>query len=109
MKMFIPGETVHHQFTVPFSPSNISKVIVTYRQNGNIVLVKNVTSSSIQNGPLTGSAIVAVALTQEESLLFEDNSDYWVQINLRTISGHRAASKEIKDSTGPQHYKKVIS
>ena len=107
--MFIPGETVNHQFTVPFQPSNISKAVVTYKQNGNIVLVKNVTSSSIRNGPVTGSAIIAVALTQEESLMFEDESEYCVQVNLRTTSGARAASKEMRDTTGPQHYKKVIS
>ena len=41
--MFYPGETITHSFTVPFVPEDIVKVIVTYKQKGRVVVVKEKT------------------------------------------------------------------
>ena len=51
---------------------------------------------------------ILYALTQDESLLFKDNANFMIQINVLTLDGSRYASKEIKDSTGAQHYKEVM-
>lgn len=106
--MFSPGETTVQRFTVPFTPSELSTIIVTYRQDDHIVLIKTITSG-FTAGATAGETAFEIALTQQESLMFKDDSDYYVQINVYTTSGSRATSKEMKDSTGVQHYKKVIS
>ena len=103
--MFIPGETVTHEFLIPFVRTELAKVIVTYKQNNRIVLTKTI--SSFEETAHTESRVV-VSFSQQETLLFDCNSDYTIQLNVFTANGARGACTEFKGSTGVQHYKKVI-
>ena len=42
--MFNPGETLVHEFIIPFIYDTIEKVIVTYKQNDRLILIKEITS-----------------------------------------------------------------
>lgn len=110
--MFSPGETVIHNFVVPFLPTEISLVIVSYKQRGNIVLEKEVASEDIisQNtgsSPFDHTTIVEVELDQEDTLLFEDNVPFTIQVNVMAQST-RHASKELKGESGIQYHREVI-
>lgn len=104
--MFIPGETVTHEFTIPFADTELSKVIVTYKQDNKLVFTKTI--SSFEKITETKTKIVLL-FSQEESLMFTGGIDYTIQLNVYTTRGSRAACTEFKQSTGVQHYKKVIS
>lgn len=99
--MFYPGETIAHTFILPYEKSYISKVIVSYRQSERLVLEKVIASSRAMQELDEGTAIT-VTLAEEESLLFEDNAHYDVQVNVFMSSG-RATSSQIRDWTGLQH------
>ena len=107
--MFIPGETITHEFRIPFASEDIKTIYVTYRQNDQIVLVKKVFPVDIHDvsGDLN---FFQVTLEQNESLLFKNNATFYVQLNvLFNDSKTRAASVELKGTTGRQHYGKVVS
>ena len=42
--MFFPGETITHSFVIPFAANEIDHVILSYKQNGAIILEKTITS-----------------------------------------------------------------
>lgn len=42
--MFHPGETLIHEFIIPFIYDTIEKVLVTYKQNDRLILIKEITS-----------------------------------------------------------------
>lgn len=115
--MFLPGETVVHEFIVPISYSQIQKVIVTYEQNDHIVLEKTLAPANVLDDP-EGSRI-NYTLTQEESLLFaspierrclsEQSVPYKVQLNIYTKGGARAVSVPIEGRTGVQHVREVMT
>lgn len=105
--MFIPGETVAHEFIIPFISSEVIEVLVTYKQNDRVVLKKTITSN-FEEVPENKTKIT-IALSQQESLLFDDKNDAEIQLNVMCQNGTRAACKEFKVSTGKQHYRQVIS
>ena len=106
--MFNPGETIVHSFIIPFPYSDISKVIATYRNMDNgVFYVKEITSVTIE--PYSDNKTIArIYFSQDESLLFQQNSCFKIQINVITETGSRFASKEISGQTGPQHLPEVI-
>ena len=105
--MFFPGETITHNFIVPFAKGEISKVIVTYKQNDQIVLEETVSSGfEDEDNQQTSFDIV---FTQSKSLAFHDNSDYTVQLNVYTKGGTRHASHELHGISGVQYLREVIS
>ena len=106
--MFHPGETISHTFIIPFAVVELSKVIVTYKQSDHIVLTKTITSG-FEQGETKAKSKVIVTFDQRETLLFEENKPYTIQLNVYTQEGARAASCEIKGSSGVQHYKEVIT
>lgn len=71
------GTTPTHVFTLPFETALVKAVKVTYVHDGATVLVKE-----NQDCTMEGST-VTVKLTQEETLLFENNQ--LVQIQLRVL------------------------
>lgn len=105
--MFCPGETVVHQFNIPFAVNDISKVIVTYKQRDHIVKIIPVDSGFTQ-GESEYETAFSVTLSQNDTLLFEERCPYKAQLNVLTVSGTRSASDEMWDETGPQQYKEVI-
>ena len=106
--MFNPGETIVHEFVIPFSALELAKVIVSYKQEDDIVFEKTVTSGfePIEN---TENSKFSVEFSQQESLLFRDLLNYTIQLNVLTSSGSRAASKEIKGCSGTQYHRGVIT
>ena len=111
--MFNPGETVQHKFVIPFAAREVAKVIVTYKQYDHVVLVKTITSGitptqNDQGQDNPAESQFDYVLTQEESLMFAENSEVKIQLNVYTTSGSRATSKELRSSNEVQHYKEVI-
>ena len=106
--MFNPGETVCHQFIIPFMASELSKVIISYKQDGDIVFEKTITSGFEPSD--TGKTVVSVTLSQRESLMFQENTDFTIQLNVLVgLDGSRVTSAEIKGHNGVQHHKEVIT
>ena len=106
--MFNPGETVVHQFVIPFVAAEVSKVVVSYKQGDCIVFEKTITSG-FEEADSNLKTKFNVMFTQEESLTFNELHDYYVQLNVITTYGTRATSKEIKGHNGAQYHKEVIS
>ena len=106
--MFNPGETVVHQFVIPFVAAEIAKVIVSYKQGDCIVFEKTITSG-FEEADSRLKTKFNVTFTQNESLTFKDLYDYYIQINVLTTFGTRATSKEIKGRSGVQYHKEVIT
>ncbi len=112
--MFNPGETIAHVFIIPFTYTDISKVIVTYKDmDSNVFYMKSIASDFIyqKSEQEPDKSIVRVQLSQDESLLFREYSCYKIQLNVITTSTPpcRFSSKEMKGHTGPQHVQEVIS
>ena len=105
--MFIPGETIAHQFYLPFVRSDISRVYVTYHQDDRIILKKYVTATQLV--PEERRSYFNMDLTQEESLLFQNDKLYTIQLNVVFANGARAASTEIKGINGMQHIQEVVT
>ncbi len=106
--MFIPGETVLHSFTMPFQREDIVKVIVSYRQNDDIILERIVYPGQIQNTAGLSSKF-NVILSQEESLLFQNNAWYYTQLNVILTGNVRGVCKEMKGYVGLQHINEVVN
>ena len=85
-------------------------MLVTYRQYDHVILVKQVQPRDIINEE-SGSHFV-VSLSQEESLLFKDNTDFFVQLNVM-FSGPdgetRATSVELRGGNNLQHFREVVT
>ena len=107
--MFIPGETIAHRFKIPFLREGITKILVTYKQNNSTILVKTVHFANIQENIPGNNCYFTVTLSQEESLLFKNNTDFKVQINVVFSSGVRTASIELDGANGIQHMRKVVN
>ena len=106
MAVFSPGETIVHEFHLPFGGNDISEVIVSYYQNGRIIFIKHY-NGEYKSIP-TGSQFT-VGLLQEESLLFDDNSDFYVQLNVMFNSGTRATSREMRGRNIKQHIREAVN
>jgi len=109
MIMFIPGETISHKFVVPFVRADVSKIYVSYRQDGHVILTKTVTSSSIAAAESGVGSSFSITLSQQESLLFRDDMPFSVQLNVLFTNGARCASREIERSNGFQHIREVVT
>jgi len=105
--MFHPGETVTHTFTIPFIVSEVSEIVVTYKQNDHIILKKTITSGFEEAG--ADKTKIVIAFSQQESLLFAEKRPFTIQLNVCTVDGTRCTSKEIKSETGVQHHKEVMT
>lgn len=102
-----------HTFIIPFKKTNLSYVIISYKQDDYVILERTVTSFANhvdENNVLDeAKSEVSIQLTQEESLLFADRRDFTIQLNVYSDSGSRHASCEIKASSGVQHHRQVMS
>lgn len=109
MIMFIPGETIAHQFYIPYTRGDVKQISVSYRQDGQVFLVKNVYPPQITDESSgTGSSFV-VTLSQQESLLFKDDFSFKVQLNVIFVSDARAACPEMDGRNGMQHIREVVN
>ena len=86
----IQGTTPTHTFNVDINTNLISKIRISYEQNGKIVLHKEK-----EDCELTANAIT-VKLTQEETLKFFAPSNVRIQLHALTTSNDSLVSKPIK-------------
>lgn len=107
--MFIPGETIAQEFTMPFVREGITRVFVTYKQNNRVILRKTVLLGNITNDSGRKNCYFTVVLSQQESLLFKNDSDYTIQLNVLFNTGARCVSKEMNGTNGVQHIRKVVT
>lgn len=105
--VFFPGETISHGFVIPFLPQDIDRVIVSYKQNDDIVFEKTVTEGFEQLG--SEKSYFSFAFTQTEGLCFLDDTKFTIQCNVYTKGGTRHTSRIMKGSTGKQYYREVIA
>ena len=105
--MFFPGETISHKFIIPFNVNEISYAILSYKQNGAIIFEPTITSGFQEEDE--GLTVFEREFTQEESILFEDDSPFTVQCNVYTVSGSRHTSFEMSSESGTQYYRELMS
>jgi len=115
--MFIPGETIVYRFNLPFPNEGISMVYVTFKQENRNILTKTVFGGEIKATPkenpeddsVETTSYFTVALSQEESLLFKNDKNFKIQLNVAFTSGTRCASIEMDGDNGVQHIRKVVT
>lgn len=106
MHMFFPAETITHQFVIPFAANEIDKVIFSYKQQDAVMFEKIITTGFVAEEDHVTS--VDFQLTQGEGLLFADDTDFTVQVNVFTKAGTRHTSHELRSSTGAQYLRETI-
>lgn len=104
--MFYPGETVIYSYVLPFAVADLHTVILSYKQKNHVILEKEITSGFQEE---EGFAVVDHDLSQAEALMFEDDVPFTVQVNVYTNGGSRHVSSEIKETTGVQYHREVIT
>ena len=80
------GTTPTHTFTLPFDAEIIKSVKVTYVQDGKQVLAKKNPLVQLNGNTAT------LKLTQEETLMFSDETDVEIQIRILTTGGDTLGS-----------------
>ncbi len=105
--MFFPGETITHKFVIPFAANEIDYVIISYKQNEEIIFEKKIASGFEQEG--TNITSFSFVFTQSEGLLFDDNNSFTIQCNVYTKGGTRHTSYEMKNSSGVQYLREVLT
>ena len=88
------GTTPTHTFELPFETALIKSVRITYAHNKKPVLVKK-TEQCVMEG-----STVSVKLTQEDTLLFENNWLVEIQLQILTKDGDALRSEICNRYTG---------
>ena len=81
------GTTPTHIFTLPFDTDLVQSLKITYAHDGEVILAKQTQDCSM------GSNMIMLKLTQEESLLFENNWLVDIQLRLLLSTGEALRSK----------------
>lgn len=118
---FHPGDTVLLQFRLPFSIQDVKAVVISFRGNDRVAFEALATAFSSEDEyemdeegnyvlDEDGEQIVSqyrtrvgYTLTQAESLMFDENSSYLLQLNVFGPNSSRIASKEVVVKTMAQH------
>lgn len=82
----IRGTTPTHYFTLPFDTGQVEKLIITYAQNGVVVL-----ELTEENVAMDGQEI-RYQLSQEDTLRFKSNVLAEVQVRVKTTDRNVLAS-----------------
>ena len=82
----IKGTTPTHVFNLPFETDLIEEVKITYSQSDIEVLSKTTTDCTFEGKTIT------LALTQEETLLFNHHKNVQIQVRVLTITNEVLAS-----------------
>ena len=104
---FHPGETVVLNFIIPFNILDVKAVILSFRNNDRVAFEAVATSFRAEEDENSGTSKTRVGftMTQAESLQFEENNIYYMQLNVFGPNSSRMTSKEIKVTTGAQQIK----
>ncbi len=90
------GATDIHTFTLPFNVSDVSKLYVTYQQNGINKLEKNLTTHASQFEYTDN--VLTLTLSQTDTLLF-DEGDAEVEITVEYTATGAIGKSEIESIT----------
>ena len=83
----IRGTTPTFQINLDFDSTLIKTFFITFVQNDEVVIEKDLTSADIKHD------MVAVKLTQEETLLLQENKNLKVQVRVRLSDGTAFANE----------------
>ena len=78
---FSPGTTPTHVFTLPFEKDLLDDLRINYIQNKEKVLTKKKQDVEISGNDIN------LTLTQEETLLFKEGINVFVQVKIKTTEG----------------------
>lgn len=85
--MIVRGTTPYVSFTLPFDVSILKNAYITFSQNDNVIVEKNL-SDCIKN-----QNVLEVKLTQEDTLKFKALNNVEIQIRGITNEGEAIASE----------------
>ena len=97
---FHPGDTVVVNFFIPFLAADVAAVVMSIRNKDRVVFEATALSFGDEGN---GKMRVGYTFTQAESLLFDEFSEYWLQLNVFSHNSSRVASNEIRVVTLAQH------
>ena len=101
--MIIPkGCTVINTFTIPYTEDEIEVVYITYQQSCVTIIEKTLSDCTFVDGKMS------VELSQEDTLLFDDNYAINIQIRIRLKNGMATKSNIIGAQTDKLLKKGVI-
>lgn len=81
MAMIYQGSTPTNEISVPFPAETIAEAVITYEQDGAVVLEKHTEDLAIADYSVTAE------LTQEETLRFDADKMVVIQIKVKTTNG----------------------
>lgn len=106
------GATPTHYFTFPVSPDDLDKVLITYAQDGQIVLEKtkdDLEFKEREEDDGTMSYLGYFTFTQEETLMFDGRKPkYCMQVKAKTMLDEVLGSNIQYYSIEPALNKEVI-
>lgn len=96
------GSTPTHKFSTPYEKSSVDSVIITYSQNGKIVLEKHTQDIVIAD------LVMTTELSQEDTLLFDEKGDVKMQIKVKLTNGKVIPSNDMYASVKDVLNKEVM-
>lgn len=87
---FHPEDTVVFDLVIPFAKDDVDEVKVSFRDRNAVVFEVSITSFQAKGDKTR----LGFTFTQEESLQFNENDFYKMQLNVYSGNGSRSASKE---------------
>lgn len=88
----IRGTTPTLTFTLPFTVENVNVLYLAFSQDNTIILTKSLGDMQIQDN------IATITLTQEETLLFQQNVGVEMQVRCKFNDGTAVASNIVRTS-----------
>lgn len=94
----IRATTPTHYFTIETDPSQFKRLLITYKQGGNIVLEKEKGDIHVEEQTVDEETVYVLSyrLTQEETKLFDMNAPVYIQIRALTFDGAAPASDIVR-------------
>jgi len=90
----IRGTTPTLKFGIPFASALVEVLYVTFNQDGQTILEKDINSVQLTNKEITAM------LTQADTLKFKEDEIVEMQVRIRTTDGGSFASNIIKINAG---------
>lgn len=106
------GSTPTHFFTFPVEETELDKVLITYMQDGQVILQKTKDDLEFEENELDDGSISVVGnfqFTQEETLLFDGRKPkYYMQVKAKTVAGDVIVSDVSYYNIEPDISKEVL-
>lgn len=104
MFKFHPGETFVLNFIIPFSKWDVSTVVLSFRNRDRVAYEAMASSFKVENTEEEEAEgiyklRVGFLFSQSDSLMFDENENYTMQLNVFGPNGSRATSKDMGAKT----------